>query len=418
LHRDTFDFRQADEQGDDLRFSLTDGTPLVYQIEHWDAAAGVAAVWVRVPRIVGDSRQELRMHWGRADAKSESSGKAVFNASNGYLNAWHLHDAVIDETGVLESTDTGTTSVSGVIGGARHFPGGKGVFGGDKIADLPEGSASHSTSAWFRPAVPNTTVIGWGNEQAQGKVVMQFRSPPHIRMDCYFSRGNVSSEGPVPLGQWSHVVHTYVEGEARIYVNGQLDGVNRQSGSPLNVRRPARLWLGGWYHNYDFVGDLDEVRVSSVARSPDWIYLEYENQKPNQSLVGTLVQPGDAFSVSHKELTVAEGGQATVTAKAGGAQRLVWLLRRGPHESILATDRLSVTFDAGRVPGDETATLIFQAVYPDAVRSREIPVTIRNEIPEPEFVLEGPAQWDGRQTIAIVPRITNAAALAARGADR
>ena len=42
---------------------------------------------------------------------------------------------------------------------------------------------------------------------------------------------------------------------------------------------PSRLWIGGWYHNYNFVGDIDEVRISKVARSADWIRLQYENQK-------------------------------------------------------------------------------------------------------------------------------------------
>ena len=37
-------------------------------------------------------------------------------------------------------------------------------------------------------------------------------------------------------------------------------------------------------------GDIDEVRVSSVVRSPDWVRLQYENQKPFQTLVGPLVQ--------------------------------------------------------------------------------------------------------------------------------
>ena len=41
-----------------------------------------------------------------------------------------------------------------------------------------------------------------------------------------------------------------------------------------------------------FVGDIDEVRISKVTRSADWVKLQYENQKPLQTLVGPLVQPG------------------------------------------------------------------------------------------------------------------------------
>ena len=54
LHNDFFDYRQAKANGDDLRFSSTSGERLDYQIEDWDAAKGVANVWVRVPKIVGN----------------------------------------------------------------------------------------------------------------------------------------------------------------------------------------------------------------------------------------------------------------------------------------------------------------------------------------------------------------------------
>ena len=428
LHRDYFDFTQARMNGDDLRFSSSNGERLAYQIEEWDAAKGLASVWVRVPLITGNSRQEIKAYWGNANASSESDGKSVFNATNGYLSVWHMNDPVRDESGTLSSTDTGTVPSTGVIGAARHFPGGKGLFGGDKIPDYPAGSNPHSTEVWFRPERPNSTLIGWGNEQAQGKVVMQYRSPPHVQMDCYFSGGNVSGASRVSLGDWTHVVHTYREGEAKLYVNGVLDGTNTRQGGPLNIRTPARLFIGGWYNNYDFVGDIDEVRVSNVVRSAEWVKLQYENQKPNQSLVGSLVQPGSEFSVSQPQLAVGENQSATITAKAGGAQKVIWTLKRDGRESIVATDRFAYTFHAGRVAKPNAseradgrnnplaATLTVKAIYPNEVKTRDIAITISDDVPEPEFVLKAPKSWDGRETIEVVPQISNLAAMQAKGA--
>lgn len=431
LHRDFFDFAQAKPNGDDLRFSSAEGERLAYQIEEWDAAKGVASVWVRVPVITGNSRQQIKVHWGHANASSESDGKGVFNASNGYLSVWHMNDPVRDDVGTLTSTDTGTAATTGVIGTARHFPGGKGMFGGDKIPDYPTGANPHSTEVWFRPERPNTTLIAWGNEQGQGKVVMQYRSPPHMQMDCYFSGGNVSGASRVPLGDWTHVVHTYREGEAKLYVNGVLDGTNTRQGGPLNIRTPARLFIGGWYNNYDFVGDLDEVRVSNVVRSLEWVKLQYENQKPNQSLVGSLVQPGSDFSVSQSQLTIGENQNAAITAKAGGAQKVLWILKRDGRQSIVATDRFAYTFNAGRVaksliaPRSNTpdrsdnplsATLTVKAIYPNEVKTKDIAITISDDVPEPEFTLKAPEKWDGRETIEVVPQISNLAAMQAKGA--
>ena len=418
LHKDFFDFTQARPNGEDLRFSSAKGEPLPYQIDEWDAARGVAAIWVRVPKIAGNSRQELKLHWGKADAKSQSDGKAVFNESNGYLSVWHMSGPVTDETGTLTSKDTGTTPVPGVIGAARHFPGQKGIFGGDKIPNFPTGASPHTTEAWFRADQPNGNVIAWGNEHGQGKVVMQYSSPPHINMDCYFSGGNVASKSLMPPSEWAHVVHTYEKGDARLYVNGVLDGVNKSPGTPLAIKSPARLWIGGWYNNYSFVGDIDEVRISKVARSADWIKLQYENQKPHKTLVGHLVQPGNEFGLSHTEASIPEGKNMTFTAKAGGADKVSWIVVRDGKETVVAVNRLSFTLDAGRVVGDQSVLLRLKAIYPSETKTKDVRVTIKEEIPEPIFTLEALTAWDGRKTIEIVPRVANLEAIRAKGAGQ
>jgi hypothetical protein len=416
LHKDFFDFSQAKAQGEDIRFSTSTGAPLAYQVEEWDAANAAASIWVRIPNIKGNARQEVKLYWGKADATSESSGTAVFNESNGFLSVWHMNDPVKDEVGTLESKDTGTTSSAGMIGKSRHLDGGKGINCGEKITTYPSGSSPHSSEAWFRAEKPNATLLGWGNEQAQGKVIMQFVSPPHINMDCYFSGANVAGGSRLPMSQWIHVAHTFKNGDSRIYVNGILDGSSRAAGAPLAIKSPARMYMGGWYNNYRFDGDIDEVRVSRVTRSADWVKLEYENQKLMQTLVGPVVQPGNAFSVSQTQLTVSEGRSATVSAKAGGAQKVYWVLKRDGRETLAAVDRYTFTFDAGRVVGDKSLTLRFKAVHANEIKTQDIPVTIKEDIPEPVFALKAPSTWDGRETIEVVPQIANLSEMQAKGA--
>ncbi|OWK38732.1 MotA/TolQ/ExbB proton channel family protein [Fimbriiglobus ruber] len=418
LHRDFFDFSRAKPDGADLRFASAQGDPLPYQIEEWDAKAGHASVWVRVPKIIGNARQVLKLYWGKADATSESNGKAVFDESNGYLSVWHMCDTVGDEAGTLTSKDTGTTAASGMIGAARHFPGGKGIFGGDRIPNYPSGSRPHTTEAWFRAEQPNGTVLAWGNEQARGKVVMHYQSPPHVQMDCYFSGGNVAGKSTLTKGEWVHVAHTYEKGDSRLYVNGVLDGVTKTASAPLDIRTPARLWIGGWYDNYTFVGDIDEVRVSKVVRSAEWVKLQYENQKPLQTLVGPVVSAGNEFAVSRENVTVSEGRSARLTARAGGAQKLYWLETRDGRESVVAVDRLAYDFAAGRVVGDQRATVRFRAVYPDGVKSKEVAVTIRESIPEPVFTLRAPPAWDGRTAVQFIPEFSNLDGMRSNGAGQ
>ena len=254
-------------------------------------------------------------------------------------------------------------------------------------------------------------MVAWGEEKKPCKVMFNFLSPPRMAIQCYFA--DVEAKTPLALNQWYQVVHTYSEKDSRVYVNGVLDGA---STPVLAMPATSRLWIGGWYNNYKFVGDVDAVRISKVARSADWVKLQYENQKPLQTLVGPVVQPGSAFAVSPATATVPEGKSATFTAQAGGALKLYWLLKTGGDETVVATDRFNYTYDAGRVTGDKSATLVCKAVYANEVKTKEIAITVKEDIQEPVFTLKAPATWDGRAPIEVVPQVTNVAAMQAKGA--
>lgn len=409
LDANFFDFTQARPDGADLRVTATDGSALAFAIEHWDAGKrGGAAVWVRVPRLRGEDDQVLRLHWGKADAGPASDEAAVFGAESGFASVWHLDDTVRDVAGTLTSEDKGTEVCDGVVGQARRFPGGKGVFGGDKIPDYPSGAGEHTTSLWFRADKPNVTLIGWGNEGGGrgSKVRMQLRSPPHIHIDSDFS--DVDGKQPIPLGEWTHVAHTYTRGEGRIYINGRLDAMDKPL---LDIKTPSRLWLGGWYHNYDFVGALDEVRVSRVQRSAEWVRMEYENQKPMQTLGGLVVPAGNDFTVNPSAWEIDENTSALLTATAGGARKLTWLRVNGTNETVLAVDRLSLELGAGRVSADTNVTVRLRGLFADGPKTREVTVRVRNNIPDPVVSVRAPAQWNGRDPIRAEAVLENHAVL-------
>ncbi len=422
LHKESFDFTKAQAQGEDVRFATSDGVALPYQIETWDATRGEAAVWVRVPKIAGHARQELRVFWGKTDAKSESSGSAVFNADNGYASVLHLDEALKDEVGTITPKDAGSTSVAGIIGQGRHLTHGKGINGGDRITNYPFGDMPFTSEVWFRAEKAAAGILGWGRyaTRLNGKtgdgneVVISFGSPPRLYWGSDGPGGATASLVPV-LGQWYHVAATYANGTNQIYVNGKLEG-SRYHRAAMSITTNINLTVGGLRSSYQFAGDIDEVRVSRVARSADWMKLQYENQKPLQTLVGPVVQAGNTFSVSQSEVTIAEGQSVIITAQAGGAQKVYWILKRDGAESVVAVDRFNFHFEAGRVVGDQSARLEFKAVFADGVKTKDIAVKIREEIPEPVFSLKAPAAWNGRDTIEVLPAISNLAAMRAKGA--
>ncbi|MFT5123925.1 MAG: hypothetical protein ACI97B_002560 [Verrucomicrobiales bacterium] len=406
LNKDWFNFSEAKAEGEDIRFASSDGTPLAYQIDHWDAHAGTADIWVRVPQITGNARQEIKVYWGRANADSASNGAAVFNASNGYLSVWHMDDPAMD-VGTAASRDNDTTPTSGMIGSSRRFSGGKGISGGKTIRNYPFASSPHSSEAWFKAEQLHTTLLDWGNSDG---VRLRLLSTPG-RMAVASRSGTLEATRLIPKSEWVQVVHTYDGQYQQIYVNGLAD-TRAPAASTMRILTPVQLQIGN-----GFIGDMDEVRISNVARSANWVKLQFENQKTHQTLVGPMVQPDQTFSVSQQRITLSEGQHQTITARAGGAQKLYWIIKDAASETIAEVDRFTFTLDAGRVTGDQSYTLQLKAVFAESIKTIDIPVTIQEAIPDPVFTLDAPAQWDGREKFEVLPRIANLAAMQANGAD-
>lgn len=423
LNADTFDFAQARPDGADIRFRDAAGRPLAHQIDEWDATGGTACIWVRIPEIRGNARQSITMIWGNTAAASESDGGAVFAADNGYCSVLHLDGRLRDETGRVKPVDLGSEPATGMIGSCRTLAAGKGIHCGDSITGFPSGDAEFSSQAWFRADACGAPIFGWGryakrlngNTGDGNEVVISIDAPPGLSW-ASDGPGGARAETLPTIGRWCHVVASYRDGTSRIHVDGRPAG-SRHHKAAMSLMNDLTMTIGGGRpRSFGFAGCIDEVRVSKVARSDDWIRLEYENQKAGQMLVGGPVQPGDTFSVSQQRLALPEGGSATVTAEAGGARKVWWTIERDGVETLADVDRRSFTFQAGRVRTDATATLRFKASYEDGVRSRDIPVTIAEAIPEPTVALRAAPAWNGRDPLEVVAEVGNREALVAKGA--
>jgi hypothetical protein len=403
LHGDTFPFASAQVDGADLRVTDASGRSLALEIESWDKAAGEAVVWVRVPEIRGATRQELKLHWGNPQAKAVSDGSKVFSRDNGYLSVWHMGQEVKDSVGTLPSKVVGTKPIEGLIGGARSFAGKEGVFSGDKITGYPTDASSHTTSAWIKPTRSNTTIIAWGNEAGGrgSKVRFQLRAPQHLHIDSNFS--DVDGPSNLTPDEWHYVTHTYDKNDGRLYLDGKLDG---KASPMLNIKSPARLWIGGWYDVYSYEGAMDEVRVSSVARSPEWIKLEYANQAPNQCLVGHVVMQGGEVTLTADRLVLNQGETVTYKANVPGALSVSWTGAQG--QLIAGRTGFSETLDL-LPPGKAEFRGICRlwAVLPQGVIEKSVEVTWKRVFPEPVLKLNAPQAWDGRTELRLKLDVVN-----------
>lgn len=217
LDKDFFDLTQARANGEDIRFATGEGTPLAYQIEQWNSAKGTASIWVRIPEIKGNERQELKLFWGKADAESESDGSAVFNAENGFATVLHMTEALKDECNAITPDDQGTTCAGGIIGEGRHFTRGKGIHCGSHITTYPFSDSPSTSEAWFRAESTGSTIFYWGryatrlngNTGDGNEVSLNIGSPASLNW-ASDGPGGTNADTPPVLGRWNHVAATSV----------------------------------------------------------------------------------------------------------------------------------------------------------------------------------------------------------------
>jgi hypothetical protein len=293
-----FRFDQARPDGADLRFTKSNGAPLPYEIERWDATDGRAEVWVKMDTVYGnDSMQSLLMHWGNADAADGSNGATVFDTAAGFSGVWHLgengdsvYDATIDG---FHGMNYGSTITTGIIGYSRSFANGNYI----RIPGLLESPSNVTLSAWV---LSDTSL-------ARGQDIVSIGDAVLIRLDdilgmgtagCYHNTAliNDTSYVKVNSGQylaktgWHYLVfsiHTVTHAQT-LYIDGVQSAISHDV-NPINYTRMGADTYLGIHGNgktgFNFIGQIDEVRVNSTAVSPDWIKLCYMNQKEEDALL-------------------------------------------------------------------------------------------------------------------------------------
>lgn len=74
LYESNFNFDEAKSNGEDLRFALTDGTPLTYFVDSYSKTEKKAEILVMVPSVAGNnSSQLIKMYWGNSSAAASGS---------------------------------------------------------------------------------------------------------------------------------------------------------------------------------------------------------------------------------------------------------------------------------------------------------------------------------------------------------
>jgi hypothetical protein len=260
-------------------------TPLRWEMESYDPASGTINAWILVPTLSHTANTTIYLFYGNAGITSFQGGAfgSVWDAN--FQAVWHLPNG-----GVLTANDStangnnaaivGASAAAGRIGGGAEFS-----SASDSIA-APDSASLNITSAWtlscwVYPTVSNAFqgLISRGGASWDYAMYLYFSGTDYLYLvsDNFGMAINLMSH-PWSVNAWNHIVETVSQsGTATFYVNGQQVAVAPSAFSPRAVPLPqsdvATTTLGR-----NFIGTLDECRVSSSARSGDWIATEFNNQ--------------------------------------------------------------------------------------------------------------------------------------------
>ncbi|NLB54537.1 MAG: DUF2341 domain-containing protein, partial [Lentisphaerae bacterium] len=265
----------------DLRFASEDKeTPLDFEVESWDLN-GKSYVWVKIPELTQDTK--IYAFWGQegVDLPSCTTDGSVW--SEDYLGVWHMNDAT--STTITDSTANG---FNGTKKGADNPTEedtiiGKGQLFNKSYIDLTgmtDQTRVYTFSMWV-----NVSDVGeyLPIDIETGRLLINWsRTGANIG---FFDGGGYRLFGPTPvLTTWHHMAFRCAQGSISMYLNGEKYGLTLPHD---NKAIGGAIAFGARYSGNDnfFPGMLDEFRISTKVRSPDWIWACWKNQGTNNDFV-------------------------------------------------------------------------------------------------------------------------------------
>ncbi|OGV61490.1 MAG: hypothetical protein A2498_16440 [Lentisphaerae bacterium RIFOXYC12_FULL_60_16] len=275
----------ASPVGNDLRFSSWDGgAELKYEIEQWNTN-GASFVWVRIPAFTNG--MAIWAYWGNtnvaADPPSFTTNGVVWNS--GYLGVWHLQVTnATDSTanGNHASSATAVTPVSsGRVGAACDF------VRNNSFISIPDKTAftlsgPYTVSAWINSDVAGNVAEGFvGTYNGSQGFIFDVNSDGANQLG-FWAAGQWRYSGVgITEGQWQHAVYTRNGTNGYFYINGKRvavinNAVAGNNGTALHIGGGGTGWAA---NRYD--GKIDEVRISNVDRSSNWVWASAINLASN-----------------------------------------------------------------------------------------------------------------------------------------
>ena len=296
-------FRYADCKkpgGADLRFADASGNLLASEVDTWNPA-GVSLVWVKVPSLTAATKITAYYGWDFAPVVDSS---AVWTG-NGYVGVWHLNESALplaESSGISSPFTAGdkpeyaNCGAVGIIGRAVDFDrdytqsyamsrlqsaDDDGHLSG--LTDFTVECWTWQTNYWSDGVGAGILTKGNGGDRSWR--VYQDKSTANSYSQFELSDTNshrmwATTSRAAPSGEWTH--QTFVRNktglnQCLLYFNGENVGSKDDTRSSIMINtKPLIVGGGGESNSRIFPGSIDEVRISNVARSADWVKASHD----------------------------------------------------------------------------------------------------------------------------------------------
>ncbi|MFJ5254936.1 DUF2341 domain-containing protein [Pseudomonas sp. NPDC088414] len=284
LHTGNFTFDGVKEDGSDLRFvAADDKTVLNHQIESFDALMGMALIWVDVPNVEGGQRQDIWMYYGNQKAPATGNGQLTFDPN--YTALYHFDGAT--GTPAKDTTAYGNTAqsatgaaIDGVVGRALQFSGQPLLLPASPSLQHNAGSA-FTFSAWLRLDQANGEQLILARREGANSLLLGVnQGVPFVEID---GQRAVATQ-PLNPGQWQHLALTAEGSKVSLYINGRESATLAQAMPAFN----SVMAIGGDLAAgpfQPFVGAIDELRLSKVARPAPLLLADATSQGAESKLL-------------------------------------------------------------------------------------------------------------------------------------
>jgi hypothetical protein len=295
----------------DLRFSsASNGTPLNYEVETWNTN-GNSFVWVQVPAVT-DATTQIWAFWGKsANLPVTATNGATW--SNAYLGVWHMAtntSAMIDSsTNRRGSSISGTMAIApGMAGNACDFTPTAYLQASNNFSTL---SGAYTISAWVNMDANGSNemaILGCYSATNAGFYLPLTNA---TRKLAFYNTAWRTSGTTLPAAAWKQVAYTRNDTNGFFFLDG-VPVAKITNALPCAAGTTLRIGTAGSAYNIPFDGRIDEVQISAVDRSSNWMSAAYQNLANTAFLTYGNPDNGGRPVISNNSATVDFSAAATL----------------------------------------------------------------------------------------------------------